>query len=175
MAARVPVKEVETGGSVAPGAKPAHRESQSGPTTAPAPDEAKSIPRRARRPKVLVADDDLDARTMYALYLQRMGCTVFTAIDGESAVDQAMAVLPDLIVLDLAMPRVTGWAAAKRLRRSPLTRGIPIVALTALPGARESARMSGCDAFMAKPCLPQLLWCEIRLLLGLEPTPAPAG
>src|SRR5262245_19578136 len=52
---------------------------------------------RARRPKVLVADDDLDARTMYGLYLQRMGCTVFTAVDGESAVDQAMAVLPDLI------------------------------------------------------------------------------
>jgi two-component system, cell cycle response regulator DivK len=128
---------------------------------------------RVRRPKVLVADDDLDARTMYGLYLQRMGCTVFTAVDGESAVDQALAVLPDLIVLDLAMPRVTGWAAAKRLRRSPLTRRIPIVALTALPGARESARMSGCDAFMSKPCLPQLLWYEIRLLLGLDPTPTP--
>jgi len=142
--------------------------------SAPATPDA---PRRekARRPKVLVADDDLDARTMYGLYLQRMGCSVFTAVDGESAVDQAMAVLPDLIVLDLAMPRVTGWAAAKRLRRSPLTRAIPIVALTALPGARESARMSGCDAFMSKPCLPQLLWCEIRLLLGLDPTPTPVG
>jgi two-component system, cell cycle response regulator DivK len=132
-------------------------------------------PERVRRPKVLVADDDLDARNMYGLYLQRMGCTVYTAVDGQSAVDQAMTVLPDLIVLDLAMPHVTGWAAAKRLRRSPLTRGIPIVALTALPGARESARMSGCDAFMSKPCLPQLLWCEIRLLLGLAPSPMPAG
>jgi CheY-like chemotaxis protein len=132
-------------------------------------------PERVRRPKVLVADDDLDARNMYGLYLQRMGCTVYTAVNGESAVDQAMTVLPDLIVLDLAMPHVTGWAAAKRLRRSPLTRGIPIVALTALPGARESARMSGCDAFMSKPCLPQLLWCEIRLLLGLDPSPSPIG
>ena len=137
--------------------------------------ESASRRSRARRPKVLVADDDLDARAMYGLYLQRMGCTVFTAVDGESAVDQAMAVLPDLIVLDLAMPHVTGWAAAKRLRRSPLTRGIPIVALTALPGARESARMSGCDVFMSKPCLPQLLWCEIRLLLGLDPTPSSIG
>jgi CheY-like chemotaxis protein len=128
-----------------------------------------------RRPKVLVADDDFDARAMYSLYLQRMGCSVFTAADGQSAVEQAMAILPDLIVLDLAMPHVTGWAAAKRLRRSPLTRRIPIVALTALPGARESARMSGCDAFMSKPCLPQLLWCEIRLLLGLEPTNVSLG
>jgi two-component system cell cycle response regulator DivK len=130
---------------------------------------------QVRRPKVLVADDDLDARAMYSLYLQRMGCSVFTAADGQSAVEQAMAILPDLIVLDLAMPHVTGWAAAKRLRRSPLTRGIPILALTALPGARESARMSGCDAFMSKPCLPQLLWCEIRLLLGLDPAPASLG
>jgi len=60
----------------------------------PEPDAPR--PEKARRPKVLVADDDLDARTMYGMYLQRMGCTVFTAIDGESAVDQAMAVLPDL-------------------------------------------------------------------------------
>jgi two-component system cell cycle response regulator DivK len=140
-------------------------------SSATAPDAPR--PEKARRPKILVADDDLDARTMYGLYLQKMGCTVFTAIDGESAVQQATAIKPDLIVLDLAMPHVTGWAAAKRLRRSPLTRRIPIVALTAVPGARESARMSGCDAFMAKPCLPQLLWCEIRLLLGLEPTPTP--
>ena len=81
-----------------------------------------------------------------------------------------MAIHPDLIVLDLAMPHIDGWAAAERLRRSPVTRGIPIIALTAIPGARESARLSGCDAFMAKPCLPQMLWCEVRLLLGLEDT-----
>jgi two-component system, cell cycle response regulator DivK len=155
--------------------KPARHESRAVTPASPSPSQGAPRPERVRRPKVLVADDDLDARNIYGLYLQRMGCTVFTAIDGESAVAQAMEVLPDLIVLDLAMPRVTGWAAAKRLRRSPLTRGIPIVALTALPGARESARMSGCDAFMSKPCLPQLLWCEIRLLLGLEPTPAPVG
>jgi CheY-like chemotaxis protein len=79
-----------------------------------------------------------------------------------------MALHPDLIVLDLAMPYVDGWQAAERLRRSPVTRSIPIIALTAIPGARESARLSGCDAFMSKPCLPQLLWCEVRLLLGID-------
>ena len=124
------------------------------------------------RPSVLVVDDDLDARTMYGLYLKSMGCTVYTAADGAGAVNQAMALQPDLIVLDLAMPHVDGWAAAERLRRSPITRQIPIVALTAIPGARESARMSGCDAFMSKPCLPQLLWCEIRLLLGMDDKPS---
>jgi two-component system cell cycle response regulator DivK len=122
---------------------------------------------------VLVVDDDLDARTMYGMYLRSMGCTVYTAADGGGAITQAMALHPDVIVLDLAMPHVDGWAAAERLRRSPVTRAIPIVALTAIPGARDSARLSGCDAFMAKPCLPQMLWCEIRLLLGLDDTPTP--
>jgi CheY-like chemotaxis protein len=104
---------------------------------------------------------------MYGMYLKSQGCDVYTATDGAGAIKQAIALHPDLIVLDLAMPYVDGWQAAERLRRSPATRSIPIIALTAIPGARESARLSGCDAFMAKPCLPQLLWCEVRLLLGL--------
>jgi two-component system cell cycle response regulator DivK len=128
---------------------------------------------KSSKPSILVADDDLDARTMYGMYLKSMGCDVYTATDGAGAIKQAMALHPDLIVLDLAMPHIDGWAAAERLRRSPVTRGIPIIALTAIPGARESARLSGCDAFMSKPCLPQMLWCEVRLLLGLETQPAP--
>jgi two-component system, cell cycle response regulator DivK len=126
---------------------------------------------RTRRPTVLVADDDLDARTMYGLYFKSMGCVVYTATDGAGAFNQAMALHPDVIVLDLAMPHVDGWAAAERLRRSPVTRHIPIIALTAIPGARDSARLSGCDAFMSKPCLPQLLWGEVRTLLGLDAQP----
>ena len=120
------------------------------------------------KPAILVVDDDIDTRTMYGLYLKSMGCTVYTASDGSAAIRQAQALNPDLIVMDLAMPNVDGWAAAERLRRLSSTRNIPIIALTAIPGARESARLSGCDAFMAKPCLPQLLWCEVRLLLGLD-------
>lgn len=108
---------------------------------------------------------------MYGLYFKSMGCAVYTATDGAVAFNQATAIHPDLIVLDLAMPYVDGWAAAERLRRSPITRHIPIIALTAIPGARDSARLSGCDAFMSKPCLPQLLWCEVRTLLGLDSPP----
>ena len=129
--------------------------------------------RKLSKPSILVADDDIDTRTMYGVYLKSKGCDVLTATDGVGAIKQAMAMHPDLIVLDLAMPHLDGWAAAERLRRSPATRSIPIIALTAIPGARESARLSGCDAFMAKPCLPQLLWCEVRLLLGLEDTSEP--
>src|SRR3954468_22414593 len=145
-----------------------------------APVHKRAAPARRKRdkpakPSILVVDDDLDARTMYGFYLKSMGCDVYTATDGSGAIKQAMAIHPDLIVLDLAMPHVDGWAAAERLRRSPATRSIPIIALTAIPGARESARLSGCDAFMAKPCLPQLLWCEVRLLLGIDTPNPPAA
>ena len=112
---------------------------------------------------------------MYGLYFKSMGCAVFTATDGAVGFNQATAVHPDVIVLDLAMPYVDGWAAAERLRKSPLTRDIPIIALTAIPGARDSALLSGCDAFVSKPCLPQLLWSEVRLLLGLEEPPSSLG
>ena len=103
------------------------------------------------------------------MYLRAMGCIVYTAANGVLGIEQATARVPRVIVLDLAMPTMDGWEAAQRLKQSPITRHIPIIALTAQPGARESARISGCDAFLAKPCMPQLLWFEISLLLGIEP------
>src|SRR4051812_20050692 len=127
-----------------------------------------SAPERARPIRVLVVDDDRDARAIYSMFLRAVGCRVHTAHDGVEAIEQATARLPDVIVLDLAMPLMDGWEAAERLKQSAVTRHIPIVALTAQPGARESARISGCDAFLAKPCMPQLLWCEISLLLDRD-------
>ncbi len=118
---------------------------------------------------VLIVDDDRDARAIYGMYLRAVGCTVFTAVNGAQAVEQATARIPSVIVMDLAMPTMDGWEAAERLKHSAVTRHIPIVALTAQPGARESAQISGYDAFLAKPCMPQLLWCEIAVLLGIDP------
>ena len=108
---------------------------------------------------------------MYSWYLRAMGCTISTAANGAAGVEQAKALRPDVIVLDMAMPQLDGWAAAERLKHTEETRSIPIIALTAVPGARDSTRISGCDAFLAKPCLPELLWCEIGLLLGLDQSP----
>jgi CheY-like chemotaxis protein len=122
---------------------------------------------------VLVVDDDRDARTIYSMYLQAVGCRVYTAMDGACAIAEATARVPDVIVMDLSMPIMDGWEAAERLKHHQATRHIPIVALTAVSGARDSARISGCDAFLAKPCMPELLWCEINLLLnGTAPEPA---
>ena len=116
-------------------------------------------------PRVLVADDDPDARAIYSTYLRAKGCRVFTASDGALAVTRALRVLPAVIVLDLAMPRMDGWLVARRLKANRSTSAIPIIALSAVQTSRDSARDAGCDAFLAKPCLPELLWCEIRVVL----------
>lgn len=102
---------------------------------------------------------------MYSAYLEHEGCTVRTASDGRRAIDQANLRKPDVIVMDLVMPRFDGWTASKWLKGTPSTAHIPIIALSALPTAREEARAVGCDAFLAKPCLLAMLWWEIRALL----------
>jgi DNA-binding response OmpR family regulator len=117
---------------------------------------------------VLVADDDADARRIYSTYLQTKGWAVFTAVDGRSAIDKTMELIPDAVVLDLAMPRVDGWTALKHLRESSWTVRIPIVVVSAMTGARDEAFHVGCDAFLTKPCPPEVLWLQIRALFRLQ-------
>ena len=117
---------------------------------------------------ILVVDDDLDARLIFRHYLTVKGCHVYTARDGSIGVELAKRKRPDLIVMDLAMPRLNGWAATAELKRSPVTRAIPIIIVSAVPTSPSDARAAGCDGLLAKPCLPELLWLEIRLLLHPE-------
>ena len=116
-------------------------------------------------PVVLVAGDDAAARMIYRMYLRTRGCRVLTARDGALAVSKAIRYRPDVIVMDLVMPRLDGWAAARQLKNRRATARIPIIAVSAVLSARDSARAAGCDAYLAKPCLPELLWCEIRVIL----------
>jgi len=102
---------------------------------------------------------------IYSTYLKSKGCDVFVAPDGAVAIEKAAWLCPDVIVMDLAMPRVDGWAATARLKSSSWTRRIPIIVLSAVQMAGETARAAGCDAFVAKPCLPDMLWWHVRALL----------
>jgi two-component system, cell cycle response regulator DivK len=120
--------------------------------------------RHTRGPMVLIADDDRDARTIYATYLRAMGCGVRLARNGDTAVREALRWSPDVIVMDLAMPKLDGWSATRRLRSLLHTFRTPVIALSAVQTARESAHLAGCDAFIAKPCLPELLWWHVRTL-----------
>jgi len=117
---------------------------------------------------VLVVEDYQDAREMYSAYLQFSGYRVEEATNGMEAIEKAIELMPDIILMDLALPKVDGWEATKRLKSDPRTRHIPIVALTghALAGFAEGAREAGCDAFVTKPCLPDALVAEIRRMLA---------
>jgi len=120
-------------------------------------------------PLVLVVEDYQDAREMYAAYLQFSGYRVAEATNGIEAIEKANQLMPDIILMDLALPKMDGWEATRRLKLAEQTRHIPIVALTghALAGHAEGARQAGCDAFVTKPCLPDALVAEIKRMLGL--------
>jgi len=119
-------------------------------------------------PLILVVDDYQDAREMYAEYLQFSGFRVAEARNGNEALEQAFALKPDLILMDLSLPGMDGWEATRVLKADDRTRNIPVVALTghALAGASEGAKKAGCDSFVTKPCLPDDLVVEVRRMLG---------
>ena len=117
---------------------------------------------------VLVVEDYEDAREMYAAYLQFSGYRVAEATNGLEAIEKTLELLPDIILMDLALPKMDGWEATRRLKTDERTKHIPIVALTghALAGYAEGARQAGCDAFVTKPCLPDALVAEIQRMLA---------
>ena len=124
---------------------------------------------------VLVVEDYQDAREMYAAYLQFSGYRVAEATNGEEAIEKTLELLPDIILMDLALPKMDGWEATRRLKSDERTKHIPIVALTghALAGHAEGARQAGCDSFVTKPCLPDALVAEIKKMLPERGPQAP--
>jgi DNA-binding response OmpR family regulator len=127
--------------------------------------------RPAESPCVIVVEDDVDARQIYSEYLRTRGWTVFTAADGRSGLNKTMELTPDAVVLDLAMPRVDGWTVLKRLRESSMTSQLTIVVVSAMPDTRDAAIAAGCDAYLAKPCPPDVLDMQLRALLRLRSSP----
>jgi two-component system cell cycle response regulator DivK len=129
------------------------------------------------RPLVLVVDDYQDAREMYAEYLAYSGFRVAEASNGLEALEKAFQLLPDVILMDLSLPGMDGWAATRRLKMDERTSRIPVVALTghALAGASETARQAGCDAFVTKPCLPDELVLQVRRILDRDLSASPSS
>ena len=131
------------------------------------------MPHLRRRSKpdaltVLIIDDDVDARRIYCEYLRVKGLTAFSAMDGRSGLEKANDLKPDVIVLDLAMPRVDGWTVLKHMRESSWTSPIPIIVVTANHAVRDEAFQAGCDAYLLKPCPPETLWLQVRALLRMR-------
>lgn len=142
-----------------------HREGEVAPEVLPKTKQGAS-----RSPKVLVVDDDLFIITTVTDLLLSHGYRVVTARDGRAGLTQAQRERPDLIILDLVMPEMTGHEVTRQLRQDPEFRQIPIIILTAQtePDAREKALRSGADSYMVKPVNAELLLTQIRSLLLLR-------
>jgi CheY-like chemotaxis protein len=102
---------------------------------------------------VLIAEDDSDTRLAVRLLLEAEGYSCAEAEDGRVAVEAAQECFPRLILMDLMMPELDGFTAARQLRSHPLTQAVRIHCLTALnfPAARRAAEEAGCDGFLTKP------------------------
>ena len=130
--------------------------------------EAATVDAGARRLLALLVDDDADTREMYGTYLRADGFRVLIATNGLEAIDSAEREHPDVIVMDLMMPRLDGWEAIRRLKGGRHTRRIPIIACTGhvIGSSAERALDAGCDGYITKPCLPAVLLAEIRRVLS---------
>ncbi|GIK38409.1 MAG: response regulator [Chloroflexota bacterium] len=120
--------------------------------------------------RILLVEDNEMIRDMLSERLERKGFQVYRAVDGAQGVALAKAGSPDLILLDMSLPVVDGWQAARQLKASADTQAIPIIALTAhtIAGDREKTLAAGCDDYSTKPVdFPQLL-TKIQALLKME-------
>jgi CheY-like chemotaxis protein len=127
----------------------------------------------APAPKILLVEDNELNRDMLTRRLQRRGYAVVVAVDGIEGIALAEREAPDLILMDMSLPGVDGWEATTRLKRSPATRAIPVIALTAhaMASDRAQALAAGCDDFDTKPVELARLLGKIEALLPRHPPP----
>ena len=118
--------------------------------------------------RVLVVDDDEVIRQLIAVNLTLEGFEVSTAVDGQDCLDKVTDVRPDVITLDVMMPRLDGWVTATQLRRNPVTAAIKVVLITARAQEddHDHGRQVGVDAYLTKPFDPAAMIRVVRELAG---------
>jgi len=120
------------------------------------------------RPRVVIADDDPDIRRLVEMTVTNAGCDVTVASDGEEALERVRETKPDLIILDVLMPRMDGWEVARALKSDPATREVPVMFLTSR--GQEHDVLEGFDSgavdYMVKPFSPRELQVRVRAVLA---------
>ena len=125
-------------------------------------------PDGSARPVVLVADDDEDIRALIEFRLERADYDVLTAGDGEQALALALEHRPQLAVLDVMMPKLTGYEVTRRIRSNESVSGMPVILLTARVQDDDVTHgfESGADDYLRKPFSPQELGARVQAILG---------
>jgi DNA-binding response OmpR family regulator len=126
------------------------------------------------RTKILVVDDNVDLLKLLRLSFKEAGFAVRTAVTGPEGLQKARSLSPDLIVLDLVLPKLDGFAVCEALRKDPATAAIPIVMLTGLTGqlSRVAGLESGANEYVTKPFSPKQLISKVNTLLERARAPA---
>ena len=117
--------------------------------------------------KILLVEDNELNRDMLSRRLQRKGFEVVIAADGQEGIEMAHSEAPELILMDISLPVMDGWEAARKIKKSPITRSTPIIALTAhaMVGDRERSLKAGCDDYDTKPIDFQRLLHKMKTLM----------
>ncbi len=118
--------------------------------------------------KILIAEDEPDIRDLVAFMLRFAGYEVVTASNGEEAVQGATREIPDLILMDVRMPRMTGYEACRIMKASPTLQDIPVVFLSAKGQESEiqSGLEAGAEEYLLKPFSPDELTNRVRMILS---------
>jgi CheY-like chemotaxis protein len=116
---------------------------------------------------ILIAEDNPDMVNMLQMTLEHWGYDSIVAKNGKEAVDMAASQLPDLILLDMMLPKTDGFEAARLIRQNPKTHSIPMLAVTAkvFPKDREECLQNGCNDYISKPFTLEELSSQIEKLL----------
>lgn len=117
--------------------------------------------------KILLVEDNPTTVDVIQKELEFLGYDYVVVGDGKKAVDTASSQLPDLIIMDISLPKMDGLEASSLIRKNPKTQSIPILAATAgaLPGDREKCLQAGCDDYIAKPFTHRELGAALKRLL----------
>jgi len=118
--------------------------------------------------KILVVEDNEDNRDMLVRRLERRGFEVVIAVDGMEGVAKATETMPDIILMDMGLPVLDGWAATSQIKSSETTKLIPVIGLSAnaMAGDREKGLAAGCDDYDTKPVEMTRLLDKIQVLLS---------
>ena len=122
--------------------------------------------------RVLVVDDELYIRNILDFSLNSEGFEVITAADGEEALKKALELIPDLIVLDVMMPKIDGFEVCRAVKAKAETKEIPVILLTArdTDADRKKGKEVNCDAYITKPFSPNMLADKVHEFLGSTKT-----